>query len=74
MSMSSLLSCGVSPSSWPPDFILKPTAETMAEAKVNREIFFVVIPKQDALDHMLSNHALPRVLRIASRTDDVTKI
>ena len=64
--MSSLLSCGVSPSSWSPDIVLQPTAETMAEAKVNREIFFVVIPKHDALDHMLHNHALPRVLRIGA--------
>ena len=38
----------------------------MTEAKVNREIFSVSIPKHDALDHMLSNHALPRVLRIGA--------
>ena len=38
----------------------------MAEAKVNREIFSVAIPKDDALDHMLSNHALPRVLRVGA--------
>ena len=54
------------PSSWPPDIVLEPTVETMAEAKVNREIFSVAIPKDDALDHMLSNHALPRVLRIGA--------
>ena len=54
------------PASWPPDIILEPTAETMAESKVNREIFSAAIPIHDALDHMLSNHALPRVLRIGA--------
>ena len=54
------------PSSWPPDIVLESTVETMAEAKVNRELFSVAIPKDDALDHMLSNHALPRVLRIGA--------
>ena len=38
----------------------------MAEAKENREIFSVAIPKHDALDHMLNNHALPKVLRIGA--------
>ena len=37
------------PSSWPPDIVLEPTVETMAEAKVNREIFSVAIPKDDSL-------------------------
>ena len=54
------------PSNWPPDIVLEPTIETMAEAKVNREIFSVAIPKDDALDHMLSSHALPRVLRVGA--------
>ena len=54
------------PSNWPPDIVLEPTVETMAEAKVKRAIFSVAIPKHDALDHMLSNHALPRVLRIGT--------
>ena len=49
------------PSNWPPDIVLEPTIETKAEAKVNREIFSVAIPKDDALDHMLSSHTLPRV-------------
>ena len=52
------------PSSWPPHIILEPTAETIAGAKVNREILSAAIPIHDSLDHMLSNHALPRVLRI----------
>ena len=54
------------PSNWPPDIVLEPTTETTAEAKVNQEVFSITIPKQDALDHMLSNHALPRVLRIGA--------
>ena len=54
------------PSSWPPDIILEPTAETMAEAKVKREILSISIPKHDALDQVLENHALPRVLRIGA--------
>ena len=48
------------PSNWPPHIVLEPATETMAEAKVNQEVFSIAIPKQDALDHMLSNHALPR--------------
>ena len=54
------------PSSWPPHIILEPTAETIAGAKVIREIFSAAIPIHDSLDHMLSNHALPRVLRIGA--------
>jgi len=54
------------PSNWPPDIVLEPTAETMAEARVKQEIFSVAIPKHDAFDQVLSNHALPRVLRIGA--------
>lgn len=52
------------PSNWPPVITLKPTAETMAEVKVKQEILSIVIPKNDALDQVLSNHALPKALRI----------
>ena len=54
------------PSNWPPDIILEPTAEIMAEAKVKREILSIAIPKHDALDQVLSNHALTRALRIGT--------
>lgn len=36
----------------------------MAEVKVKQEILSIVIPKNDALDQVLSNHALPKALRI----------
>ena len=38
----------------------------MAKAEVKQEIFSVAIPKHDALGQVLSNHALPRVLRIGA--------
>ena len=38
----------------------------MTEAKVNQEIVSITIPEHDALDHMSSNHVLPRVLRIGA--------
>jgi len=47
------------PSSWPPNIFLEHADGTMAEAKVNREIFSVAMPIHDAFDHMLSNYALP---------------
>ena len=53
-------------SNWPPDIILEPTPETMAEAKVKREILSIAIPKRDALDQVLNNHPLPRALRIGA--------
>lgn len=36
----------------------------MAEVNVKREILSIVIPKNDALDQVLGNHALPKALRI----------
>lgn len=47
-----------------PNVILEPTGETVANAKVNREIFSVAILSDDVLDHVLSNHPLPRVSQI----------
>ena len=38
----------------------------MAEAKVKREILSIAIPKHVALDQVLSNHALPKALRIGA--------
>lgn len=38
----------------------------MAEAKVKREVLSITIPKRDALDQVLNNHPLPRVLRIGT--------
>ena len=51
---------------WPPDIILKPTPETMTEAKVKLEVLSVTIPKQDGLQHVLISHPLPRGLRFGS--------
>ena len=54
------------PSNWPPDIIPEPTAEIMGEAKVKQEILSIAIPKHDALDQVLSNHALTRALQIGA--------
>jgi len=51
-------------SNWPPDIMLEPTPETMAEAKVKWEALSIAIPTGDALDQVLNSHPLPRVLQI----------
>lgn len=52
-------------SKWPTGIILKPSTETLAEAKVKREIVSLsVVPTKDALDHVLNSHQLLRILRI----------
>ena len=50
----------------PPEIILEPTPEAMDEAKVKREILSIAVTEHDALDQVLNNHPLPRVLRIGA--------
>ena len=49
-----------------PDIILEPTPEAMDEAKMKREILSIAFTEHDALDQVLNNHPLPRVLRIGA--------